>query len=59
MVARLRTHAGLRVMFERDGREHDSEVAPTGERALKAALIMLARQDFLQDGDRLTVTETR
>jgi len=59
MPARTRIRIGLRVTFERDGREHDSEVATTGERALKVALMMLARQDFLQDGDRLTVTEAR
>ena len=57
MVARTRTHPGLRVTFERAGRERDSEVALTPERALKIAILMLAKLDDLIDGDRLTVTE--
>ena len=35
----------------------DARTAPTGERALKAAILMLAELDALQGGDRLTVTE--
>ncbi len=35
----------------------DARTAPTGERALKAAIVMLAELDELQNGDRLTVTE--
>jgi hypothetical protein len=50
---------GIRVAFERDGREIDSATAPTGERALKVGILMLARLDDLRDGDKLTVTETR
>ena len=57
MVARTRTATGLRVTFHRDGQEHDSRTAPTGERALKVGILMLARLDDLQDGDKLTVTE--
>jgi hypothetical protein len=38
--------------------ERDSQVAPTPERALKTAILMLAQLDDLIDGDRLTVTET-
>jgi hypothetical protein len=45
MVARTRTAAGLRVTFHRDGQEHDSRTAPTGERALKVGILMLARLD--------------
>jgi hypothetical protein len=36
----------------------DARTAPTGERALKAAIVMLAEQEALQDGDKLTVTES-
>jgi hypothetical protein len=58
MVARILPAIGLRVAFERDGREQESETAPTGAAAVKMALLMIVRQDFLQAGDRLTVTET-
>jgi hypothetical protein len=57
MVARIHPQVGLRVAFERNGRERDSQVAPTGERALKVALLMLAKLDDLRDGDMLLVTE--
>lgn len=59
MVARVRNHplAGLRVTFWRCGLERDSQVAPTPERALKTAIVMLASLDDLIDGDKLTVTE--
>jgi hypothetical protein len=57
MVACLHPQVGLRVAFERNGRERDSQVAPTGERALKVALLMLAKLDDLRDGDMLLVTE--
>lgn len=49
----------LRVTFERENRRHDAEIVPTPERALKVAILMLARLDNLIDGDRLTVTEVR
>jgi hypothetical protein len=49
---------GLRVTFERGGHEHDSQVAPTPERALKTAILMLASLDELIDGDKLVVAET-
>jgi hypothetical protein len=55
MPARVQPATGLRVAFERNGREHDSAYVPTGERALAAALRMPSRLDELQDGDRLTV----
>ncbi len=41
----------------RGGEVLDARTAPTGERALKAAIMMLAELDALQGGDRLTVTE--
>ena len=58
MVGRIRSRSSVRVSFERDGREQESEVAPTGAAAIKVALLMIVRQDHLQDGDRLTVTES-
>jgi hypothetical protein len=60
MVARIhpRLH-GFHVVFERDGQELDAEVAPTAERAVKTALMMIVRLEALQDGDRLTCTEVK
>src|SRR5258708_35555286 len=40
----------FRVTFYRCGLERDSEVAPTPERALRAAILMLAKRDDLIDG---------
>jgi hypothetical protein len=59
MVTRVRLlpKSGLRITFWRCGLERDSQVAPTPERALKTAILMLASLDDLIDGDRLTVTE--
>ena len=54
--ARIQPLAGLKVTFWRCGLERDSAVAPTPERALKAAIVMLASLDDLIDGDKLTVT---
>jgi hypothetical protein len=51
------TNVSLRVTFHRDGLKYDSRTAPTGERALKIGVLMLARLDHLQDGDKLTVSE--
>ncbi len=59
MVGRIQPNTGLRVAFERAGRERDSTLAPTGERALKAAITMLAKLDELRDGDMLMVTEVK
>jgi hypothetical protein len=59
MPVHIPATAGIHVTFERGGREIDSATAPTGERALKSALLMLAKLDDLRDGDRLTVNETR
>jgi len=56
MVARTRTEPGLLlVTFETDGEEPEQELAQTGERALKTALLMIARRDSLRHGDKLTV----
>jgi hypothetical protein len=60
MVARiLPTRRGFRIVFERDGQELQAEIAPTSERALRIALVMLAHLEALQDGDRLTITEVK
>jgi hypothetical protein len=56
MVARTRTEPNLLLItFETDGDEPEQELAPTGERALKAALLLLAKRHALRHGDRLTV----
>ena len=56
MVARTRIdRAVLLVTFSRDGEEDEQQLAATGGRALKVAMLMLARQDALRVGDRLTV----
>jgi hypothetical protein len=55
---RAPAHA-YRVTLSRNQREIEHEIAPTGERALKVALLMLAKLDALQHGDRLECTETR
>jgi hypothetical protein len=55
MVARVRSTVGLTVTFHREGREEESVKAATGERALKAALLLLAKLDELQNGDWLMV----
>ena len=45
------------IAFLRGNEVLDARLAPTGERALKVAILMLAELDDLQNGDRLTVTE--
>jgi len=55
MPARIRPQASLTVTFYRDSEELESQAALTGERALKVGLLMLAKLDDLQAGDRLTV----
>jgi hypothetical protein len=57
MPARIQPLTGLRVTFWRCGLERDSQVAPTPERALKTAILMLASLGELIDGDKLVVTE--
>jgi hypothetical protein len=53
MTDRNQKLARLVVRFHRDGREIESERASSGERALKIGLLVLARLDDLQVGDRL------
>jgi len=55
MTDRIHKLARLVIRFHRGGREIEREEASTGERALKLGLVMLARLDDLQAGDRLTV----
>jgi hypothetical protein len=58
MVARTRIEPGLLlVTFESDGEAPEQQLAPTGDRALKIALLMIARRDALRHGDRLTVVK--
>ena len=57
MIARARTEIGLRVTFHRDDLLIDSAVVPTGEDARDEALLIIARQDALQVGDRLAVVD--
>jgi hypothetical protein len=56
MVGRTRTYSGhLLLTFTTDGEEPEQQLAATGERALKIALLMIARRDVLRPGDTLTV----
>ena len=57
MVVHTLTNSKFTVTIFRDGEVLDARTAATGERALKAAILMLAELDDLQGGDRLTVTE--
>jgi hypothetical protein len=49
----------LTIAFLRGSEVLDVRPAPTGERAVKIALLMLARMDALRSGDRLVVMEDR
>jgi len=57
MADRVHKLTRLVVRFHRGGREIEREEASTGERALKFGLLMLARLDYLEAGDRLTVED--
>jgi hypothetical protein len=57
MPAYVNPHAKFTVSFFRDGELLDDRTAETNERALKAAITLLAELDGLQHGDRLTVVE--
>jgi hypothetical protein len=50
-----RSESGLAITFTRDGAELDHRVAPDGMRAVSLAMRMLALQDELHPGDKLTV----
>jgi hypothetical protein len=58
MVARIIRTAGLSVTFIRDGEELEVAIEASGETALRRALLMLSKLDYLQHDDRLTVLET-
>ncbi len=45
----------LCITFRRDGEDDEQEVVPDGQRAVSAAMKMLALRDELQPGDKLTV----
>ena len=53
MPAHTRPNNGLTVTFHREGRDIESVATSDGERALKAAILLLAKLDELQDGDWL------
>jgi hypothetical protein len=57
MVARIIRSAGLSVTFIRDGEELEVSIEATGEQALRRALLMLSKLDYLQHADRLVVVE--
>jgi hypothetical protein len=57
MVARTRRDGGLLVTLTRNDEFVESLTAPTGERALKGTMMLLARLEELQVGDRIFVTE--
>jgi len=57
MPAYVDPQGAFTVTFCRDGRQVERQAARTGERALKMALLMLARLDALQDGDVLKCVE--
>jgi hypothetical protein len=56
MVARVQSHHGhLLVTFTTDGEEPEVQLVSSGERALKVALLMIAKRDVLRHGDQLSV----
>ena len=57
MVSRLSPTSRFVVTLWRNGEVLDSRPAPTGERALKVAILMLAELDDLQGGDSMDVME--
>jgi hypothetical protein len=57
MPAHINLNSKFTISFIRDGEVLNTHAAATGERALKAAILMLAELDALENGDRLIVTE--
>jgi hypothetical protein len=47
----------LRVAFHRDGKEVEGVLATDGEFAIRTALMMLARLDTIQPGDKIEISE--
>ncbi len=46
---------GLKIIFTREGVPEDVHIAADGAAALKSALVLIAGQDELRAGDKLTV----
>ena len=57
MPAHTNPNGRFIVTLWRGDEVHHATIAENGERALKAAIVMLAELDALENGDRLTVTE--
>jgi hypothetical protein len=57
MVAGTLPNSRFTVAFLRGGEVLHVRPAPTGERAVRIALLMLATMDALQGGDQLVVVE--
>jgi hypothetical protein len=57
MVAGTLPNSRFTVAFLRSGEVLHVRPAPTGERAVRIALLMLATMDALQGGDQLVVME--
>jgi hypothetical protein len=57
MPAHTRTNDRFIITLWRGDEVLDATVAENGERALKAAIVLLAGQDGLEAGDKLIVTE--
>ena len=55
MPAHIRTDRGLRLTLTNEGETLDTQVAATGEAAVKVAVMMLVSRDELRHGDQLTV----
>jgi hypothetical protein len=51
----LAPSGNLCVTFSREGEVEHLSICPDGEKALKAAMIMLATQDALRAGDEIKV----
>jgi hypothetical protein len=45
----------LRLTLSNDGEQLDSQLAASGEAAIKVAVLMIASRDELRHGDQLTV----
>ena len=51
----LNPSGDLLVTFSREGEIELMQILPDGDKALKSALVMLAQQDALRAGDKITV----
>jgi hypothetical protein len=55
MPAHIRTDRGLRLTLSNEGETLDTQIAATGEAAVKVAVMMIVSRDELRHGDILTV----